>query len=85
MENLFSGQWSDIKNEVMKAWSSITQDELDKTGGSLPSVVTLIQEKFGLAREEAATRLMELAAAVEGDQSKRSESERGPRKEPTKH
>jgi|GEM_PF-5246467 len=82
MENLFSGKWADIRNEVMKAWGSISQEELDKTGGSLHAVVSLLQEKFGLAREEAATRLMELAAAIEGDQSKTQVEEKT---EPTKH
>ena len=67
----------------MKAWSSISNEELELTGGSLQSVVTLIQDKFGLAREEAATRLMELAAAIEGDQSKVASGET--KAEPTKH
>jgi uncharacterized protein YjbJ (UPF0337 family) len=83
MENLFAGKWSEIKGEVMKAWGTLSQEELDKTGGSLQSVVTLLQEKFGLAREEAATRLMELAAAIEGDQTKTASGEE--KKEPTKH
>lgn len=82
MENLFSGKWTDIRSEVMKAWNSITEEELNKTGGSLNAVVNLLQEKFGLAREEAATRLMELAAAIEGDQSKLHQDEK---QEPTKH
>ncbi len=83
MENLFSGKWTEIRSEVMKAWNSITQEELDKTGGSLQAVVNLLQEKFGLAREEAATRLMELAVAIEGDQSKMASGEA--KAEPTKH
>jgi uncharacterized protein YjbJ (UPF0337 family) len=85
MENLFAGKWNEIKDEVMKAWGSITQEELDLTGGSLQSVVTLVQEKFGLAREEAATRLMELAAAIEGDQARPSEPAASATSEATKH
>jgi uncharacterized protein YjbJ (UPF0337 family) len=83
MENLFAGKWSEIKGEVMKAWSSISHEELELTGGSLQSVVTLLQDKFGMAREEAATRLMELAAAIEGDQAKHAPGET--KSEPTKH
>ena len=85
MENLFAGKWNEIKGEVMKAWGSITQEELDLTGGSLQSVVTLVQEKFGLAREEAATRLMELAAAIEGDQARPAEPVGLAKNEPTNH
>lgn len=86
MENLFSGKWADIKGEVLKAWNSITHEELDKTGGSLNAVVSLLQDKFGLAREEAATRLMELAAAIEGDQTKHASAKDADSKtEPTKH
>jgi uncharacterized protein YjbJ (UPF0337 family) len=86
VENLFAGKWADIKGEVMKAWSSISQEELDSTGGSLQAVVTLVQDKFGLAREEAATRLMELAAAIEGDQKRPEEPVAAAVKsEPTKH
>lgn len=67
-------KWTDLKTQVMKSWSEITHDELDLTGGNLQSVIALVEKKVGLAREEAATKLMELAALVEGDQSATSDA-----------
>ncbi len=73
MEMISKAKWNDVKTDLMKAWSDLTHDELDLTGGNVQSVVTLLQKKFGMAREEAATKLMELAAMVEGDQSHKEE------------
>ena len=73
MENVLSGKWNEIKTEmkteVMKAWTDISHAEIEGTNGNLQDLIVLLQQKFGYVREEAATKLMELAAIVEGDQS----------------
>ncbi len=90
MENVITSKWTEIKSEVMKAWSDISHAEVEGTKGNLQDLISLVQNKIGVAREEAATKLMELAAIVEGDQAALShEKESGEtsekKTEPTKH
>lgn len=93
MENVIATKWTEVKSEVMKAWDQISQAEVEGTNGNLQDLISLVQKKLGVAREEAATKLMELAAIIEGDQSlasadKSSDSvseKAESTKEPTKH
>ncbi len=86
MQNVITSKWSEIKTEVMKAWADISHAEIEGTNGNLQDVISLVQKKLGVAREEAATKLMELAAIVEGDQSQIASADQAEeKKEPTKH
>jgi uncharacterized protein YjbJ (UPF0337 family) len=84
MENVITGKWTEIKAEVLKAWTEISHADLEGMDGKLESVIGLLQQKLGYAREEAATKLMQLAAIVEGDQTAIAEA-KSEEKEPTQH
>ena len=55
-----SGKWKEIKGEVMKTWGELTSDEVDRTQGNATSLIGLIEQKFGLAKEEATKKINEL-------------------------
>ena len=55
-----SGKWKEIKGEVMKTWGELTSDEVDRTQGNATSLIGLIEQKFGLAKEAATKKINEL-------------------------
>ena len=55
-----SGKWKEIKGEVMKTWGELTSDEVDRNQGNATSLIGLIEQKFGLAKEEATKKINEL-------------------------
>jgi uncharacterized protein YjbJ (UPF0337 family) len=57
-----AGKWAEIKSDIGKKWSELTESDVEKTGGKTPELVTLMQEKLGLKKEEAHFHLEELAA-----------------------
>ena len=60
-ENIAKGKWEQIKGEIQKTWGKITGDELEQTKGDMKSIAGLVQERYGLAKEDADRRLSELS------------------------
>ena len=47
------GNWKQAKGRAKLQWGKLTDDELDKAEGSRDMLVGRIQERYGVAREEA--------------------------------
>jgi uncharacterized protein YjbJ (UPF0337 family) len=55
--DVLAGKWKQLKGEVRNRWGRLTDDELDQVGGNAEKLVGLIQERYGVAREEAEREL----------------------------
>lgn len=47
------GKWKQFKGEAKQQWGKLTDDELDRAAGKRDELEGLIQERYGIAREEA--------------------------------
>jgi len=47
------GQWNQLKGSVRKQWVKLTDDDLDIIAGDRDRLVGVIQEKYGVTKEEA--------------------------------
>lgn len=47
------GQWNQIKGSVRAKWGKLTNDDLDLIAGERERLVGKIQERYGIAKEEA--------------------------------
>jgi uncharacterized protein YjbJ (UPF0337 family) len=47
------GQWNQIKGSVRAKWGKLTNDDLDVIAGERERLVGKIQERYGIAKEEA--------------------------------
>ena len=47
------GNWKQFKGKARQKWGDLTDDELERVGGRKDEMVGLIQEKYGIARDEA--------------------------------
>jgi uncharacterized protein YjbJ (UPF0337 family) len=61
-EDTLKGQWREFKGELQKSWGKITGDEYEATKGDVNAIAGLLQQRYGLAKEEASRRISELAA-----------------------
>ena len=48
-----AGKWKQFSGQVKKQWGSLSDDELMQVNGRRDVLVGKIQEKYGVAREEA--------------------------------
>ncbi|KAB0265141.1 CsbD family protein [Microvirga brassicacearum] len=47
------GQWMQFKGKAKEQWGDLTDDDLDRAEGSRDQLIGRIQERYGIAKEEA--------------------------------
>lgn len=50
------GKWKQVKGSVKQQWGDLTDDDLTKINGSRDKFVGVLQERYGIAKEEAQKR-----------------------------
>ena len=58
------GQWKQIKGEVRRHWGRFTDDEVEEMKGERQHLLGKVQEKYGLAKDEAEDQLAEFLKKV---------------------
>jgi uncharacterized protein YjbJ (UPF0337 family) len=56
-EDIFKGQWNQLKGKVKQQWGKLTDDDLDRISGRQDEIIGLIQERYGWQRERAEMEL----------------------------
>ena len=51
--NVIEGNWKQLKGKVREKWGELTDDEIDQIAGKRDILLGKIQEKYGIAQEEA--------------------------------
>ncbi|MCC7243133.1 MAG: CsbD family protein [Acidobacteria bacterium] len=52
-EDTLKGQWKQLKGNAREQWGKLTDDDLDQVEGRAEQLVGRIQERYGIARDEA--------------------------------
>ena len=55
--NRIEGNWKQFKGKVQETWGELTDDELDQIAGKRDVLLGKIQEKYGIAQDEADKRI----------------------------
>lgn len=56
-KDIIAGNWKQLTGEIQHQWGKLTNDELDKIEGNRTKLVGLIQERYGVAKDEAEKQL----------------------------
>ncbi|MFV8250138.1 CsbD family protein [Bdellovibrio bacteriovorus] len=56
-KDIIQGKWKEIKGDLHKAWGNITDDEWEKTKGDATAIAGILQQKYGMAKEEASEKV----------------------------
>ena len=59
-----AGKWKQIRGEAKKKWGKLTDDELMQIDGDREILAGKIQERYGIAKEEAHKQIDEWAAKL---------------------
>jgi uncharacterized protein YjbJ (UPF0337 family) len=52
-QDQFEGKWKQLKGTLQQKWGKLTNDDLDYISGSRERFVGRLQERYGIAKEEA--------------------------------
>jgi len=47
------GKWKQVRGRAHQQWGKLTDDDLDRIDGKREEMVGVIQERYGLKKEEA--------------------------------
>ena len=51
--NRVEGNWKQAKGKVKETWGNLTNDDLDKIAGRRDQLEGKIQERYGIAKDQA--------------------------------
>jgi len=51
--NQVEGNWKQFTGKVKETWGKLTDDEIDQIAGKRDILIGKVQEKYGIAKEEA--------------------------------
>jgi uncharacterized protein YjbJ (UPF0337 family) len=57
------GKWKQMKGSVRERWGKLTDDDIDVINGQNEQLVGKIQEKYGIAKDEAQRQVDDLMRA----------------------
>ncbi len=58
------GQWTQLKGAIREQWGKLTNDDLDEIQGQSEQLIGKIQQRYGIARDEAERQLEAWTPAV---------------------
>lgn len=56
------GNWNEFKGSARKYWGKLTDDDMQEARGDREQLAGLIQQKYGIAKDEAERQIDEFAA-----------------------
>jgi len=60
--DIIQGKWQQLKGEAQSQWGALTDDDLRDAKGSRKELAGKIQERYGVAKDEAEKQVDEWAA-----------------------
>ena len=51
--DIFAGQWKEMRGALRSWWGKLTDDEFERIGGQKDKLIGVIQEKYGYTRDQA--------------------------------
>lgn len=55
--DILAGNWKQFKGNIIEQWGKLTDDDLDVAAGRRDQIIGKIQERYGVAKDEAALQL----------------------------
>ncbi len=55
--DILAGNWKQFHGKILEQWGKLTKDDLDVIAGRRDQIVGKLQERYGIAKEEAEKQL----------------------------
>ena len=59
------GKWKQVKGQAQQKWGDLTNDDLDRVDGKREELLGVIQERYGIAKQEAERQVQEFEKSWE--------------------
>ncbi|MGB3835731.1 CsbD family protein [Castellaniella sp.] len=58
-QDTIKGQWKQLSGKIKAKWGKLTDDDIDVAEGNFEYLVGKVQERYGIARDEAEKEVRE--------------------------
>jgi uncharacterized protein YjbJ (UPF0337 family) len=55
--NIIEGRWSQMKGDLRSQWAKLTDDDLTNAAGKKDKLIGILQERYGIMKDEAERQL----------------------------
>jgi len=63
-EDRIKGQWKQLAGKLKQKWGKLTEDDLKRAEGSSEYLTGRVQERYGIAQDEAAKQVKEFQKSL---------------------
>jgi uncharacterized protein YjbJ (UPF0337 family) len=70
------GNWKQLKGKAKARWGKLTDDQFDVIAGKREQLVGRIQEKYGIAKDDAEKQVDQFAASLKEEEHERKKIEK---------
>lgn len=63
-QDIAEGKWKQLKGQIKEKWADLTDDDIDYAQANNERFIGVIQERYGLAKDEAKNQFEELKKKV---------------------
>jgi uncharacterized protein YjbJ (UPF0337 family) len=63
-EDTIKGQWKQLRGKLKSRWGKLTDDDLATAAGNTEYLAGRIQERYGIARDEAEKQIRDFDAKL---------------------
>jgi uncharacterized protein YjbJ (UPF0337 family) len=64
--DIIAGNWKQFKGNILEQWGKLTDDDLDVAAGRRDQIVGKLQERYGIAKDEAERQINEFENRFKG-------------------
>ena len=64
-QDILQGKWKQVRGEIKSWWGRLTNDDIDRIGGSFDKLAGILQERYGYSKEEAQRNIADFMDQVE--------------------
>jgi uncharacterized protein YjbJ (UPF0337 family) len=79
------GNWKQMKGKAREQWGKLTDSDLDRAAGKKDQLVGRIQERYGIARDEAQMQADEWARAQSDSTANDQQRQKEPSRQKEQH
>jgi uncharacterized protein YjbJ (UPF0337 family) len=74
------GKWKQYQGKVKEQWGKLTDDDIAAINGKRQQLIGRIQERYGIAKDEAEKQADNFVRALQAEEGERTEAHRTARR-----
>lgn len=63
-DDIIAGKWKQLKGKARENWGKLTDDDFDKAEGTREYLVGRVQERYGVAKDDAERQVKEFEKSL---------------------